>query len=233
MTKYFLEVKNRFLILLVTYFSILLVTYLYKEVLLFVIININYTFYYFIFTNVTEIFSVYVDLIIFLSFQITAFYFLYHCFSFFVPAFFQIEYLYSKVFMKIIFCCWILSISLASYVIIPLTWNFFLGFQELITNNSFNIHFEAKLGEYFSFCMSLYYICGFYFQVFILLLLMLNSININSNIKKFRKLYYFGFVVFSTLISPPDIISQLLISLFLIFLYEVVLFLFVFKNYLN
>lgn len=233
MTKYFLEVKSRFLIVLVTYFSTVSTTYLYKEILLFSIININYTFYYFIFTNVTEIFSVYVDLIVFLSFQITILSFLYHCFLFFIPAFFQTEYLYIKGFMKIIFFCWIFSISLTSYLIIPLTWNFFLGFQELITNNSFNIYFEAKLGEYFSFCMSLYYICGFYFQIFILLLFILNFINTNNNRKKLRKLYYFGFVLFSTLISPPDIVSQLLISLFLIALYEILLFWFVFKNYFN
>ena len=66
MSKYFIEIRNRLLLLLLTWLSTILISYLYKEILLFSIVQPNIvfnfsngsTFFYFIFTNVTEIFSV-------------------------------------------------------------------------------------------------------------------------------------------------------------------------------
>lgn len=239
MIKYLLEIKNRLFILLLTYCSTIIVTYLYKEVLLFIIVKPNYinsnsksTLFYFIFTDVTEIFSIYIKLVSFISFQVIIVFTLYHMFIFLSPAFFNIEFQYFKVLIKTIYIVWFVSILMSNYVIIPLTWNFFISFQELITNKAFNMYFEAKLSEYLYFYISLYYLSILYFQIFVLLFFILNYINISINkIKKFRKLYYFGFVVFSTLISPPDIISQILISTFLVIIYETLLFMFLFKKF--
>lgn len=240
MTQYLLEIKNRLFILLVTYLSTIVITYYYKEVLLFLIVQPNYvnnkksTLFYFIFTDVTEIFSIYIKLLIFVSFQILIVFILYHIFVFLSPAFLQTEYKYFKMLIKIIILVWCISMFLANYIIIPLTWSFFISFQDLITNKVFNMHFEAKLSEYLYFYISLYYLCSLYFQVFVLLFFILSYVNTNvNNIKKFRKLYYFGFVVFSTLISPPDIVSQMLISIFLIVIYEILLFVFLFKIFKN
>lgn len=244
MTKYFLEIKNRCFLLIISYVTLVLITYFYKETLLFLIVTPSFSsvlktendfsFLYFIFTNVTEIFSVYIQIILFISLQVTFIFLIYHVFIFLSPAFFETEYIYTKIIVKTLILTWISSVVLANYFIIPLTWNFFLSFQELISEQSFSIHFEAKLSEYSSFCISLYYLCSFYFQAFILLFITLNYINFNKNsMKKFRKLYYFFFVIFSTLISPPDIISQVLISFILIISYETLIFLFLFKNYLN
>ena len=51
-------------------------------------------------------------------------------------------------------------------------------------------------------------------------------------IKKFRKLYYFIFVTLSTLISPPDIISQIGLSLSMLIVYEFLVIGFIFKGIL-
>ena len=129
--------------------------------------------------------------------------------------------------LKIIIIIWFLSIILSKYILIPLTWNFFLSFQNM---QSVTLHFEAKLNEYLNFYISFYYLCFFYSQIFTILLFFFSYANKNvSVIKKFRKLYYYFFILFSTLISPPEIFSQILISLFLIFFYE----LFIFINLLK
>ena len=78
MTNYFLEIKNRFFLIFIVWLSIILTSYLYKEIILFSIIqrniskNINHQIdiFYFIFTDVTEILSVYLKLITFLNLQI-------------------------------------------------------------------------------------------------------------------------------------------------------------------
>lgn len=239
MSKYFLEIKNRFFLLLLTWVSTVLISYLYKEILLFSIVQPNLilnfgtgsAFFYFIFTNVTEIFSVYLQLVLFLSFQIFVLSFFYHIFSFLSPSLFYTEYFYLKFFYKTIVGVWFFSVILLSYMLVPLTWNFFLSFQSLTKAYSFNLHFEAKLDEYLSFYIELYYLSVLYCQVFAALFFLL--INTNTNIKivrKFRKLNYYFFILFSTLISPPDILSQVLISTVTILLYEFLLFSFMIRS---
>ena len=97
MSKYFLEIKNRLILLLLTWLSTILVSYFYKETLLFIVvqsntfINVNehLAFFYFIFTDVTEILSVYLKLIMFLSSQIFFIYLIYHFFFVFKPGTFS------------------------------------------------------------------------------------------------------------------------------------------------
>ena len=238
MSKYFIEIRNRLLLLLLTWLSTILISYLYKEILLFSIVQPNIvfnfsngsTFFYFIFTNVTEIFSVYLQLVLFLSFQIFILCVFYHMFNFLSPSLFNSEYFYLNLIFKTIVVVWIFSVILLSYILVPLTWNFFLSFQDLTKAYSFNLHFEAKLDEYLNFYIELYYLSVLYCQIFTILLLFL--IHTNTNIKvirKFRKLNYYFFVILSTLISPPDILSQVLISITTIALYEVLIFIFMFR----
>ena len=111
MLKYFLEIKNRLILLLITWISTILISYFYKETLLFIIIqpnlfiNINehLDFFYFIFTDVTEVLSVYLKLVMFLSFQTLYIYITYHLFVFLSSAFFYLEYLYFKFSIKVLF----------------------------------------------------------------------------------------------------------------------------------
>ena len=71
---YYLEIKNRIILLLFTWLSLLVICYHFKEPLLFTFIDSNKyynTVPYFIFTNVDEIFYVYLRLIFFVANQIT------------------------------------------------------------------------------------------------------------------------------------------------------------------
>src|SRR6476620_2686894 len=102
---YLLEIRNRLILICLTWLSIAIVSYSYKETLLFIIVQPNKFFesdadFYFIFTNVTEIFSAYVQLTIFLSIQIVFVYFIYHCFNFLSLAFFNWEYYLVSLFLK-------------------------------------------------------------------------------------------------------------------------------------
>lgn len=240
MRTYLLEIRNRLVLTLFTWLAVIIVSYLYKETLLFLILQPNKLFelgtdsFYFIFTNVTEIFSVYIQLIIFLSTQIVFIYFIYHCFNFLSLALFNWEYQKSSSFLRLSFIVWCFSIVLTNYIIIPLTWNFFFSFQKLASDQFMSLHFEAKLNEYLDFYISLYYLCIIYCQIFTIIIFFLSFTSSNFiTIKKFRKLYYYIFVLFSTLVSPPDIISQIVISLSLICSYEVLVFVFITKGFLT
>jgi sec-independent protein translocase protein TatC len=238
LSKYIIEVKNRIFLLCITGLSSFLTCYFYKETLLFVFvqpqvltsINSDLNVFYFIFTDVTEIFSVYVKLVTFLTIQIILLYLLYHSFVFLSSALYRTEYSYFNSVLIVSLSIWCFSIILLTQILIPLTWNFFLSFQYITAVKSVHIHFEAKLNEYLSFYVSVYYLCIFYCQIFTGLFFSLKYINADIQvIRKFRKLYYYLFVVFSTLVSPPDILSQFLISVVVIFMYEFLVFTFIFR----
>ena len=165
-----------------------------------------------------------------MSFQIFFVYLIYHFFLFFSPALFKLEYLNCKFGVKVISLAWIISVILSNYFLIPLTWNFFLSFQSLTINRSLNLQFETKLNEYFYFYLSFYYLCSFYCQFFSLLFLYINYTDVNvKTIKKFRKLYYYCFIIFSTLVSPPEVLTQICISLVAVLVYEFLILFFLLK----
>jgi sec-independent protein translocase protein TatC len=144
---------------------------------------------------------------------------------------FKIESYYLKVFLKYSLIIWIFSIFLTNFLLVPITWNFFLSFQNIISSRFIQLHFEAKLNEYLGFYIFVYYLCIFYCQIFTILFFFLNYTKSKIMIiKKFRKLHYYFFVIFSTIISPPDIFSQIFIIGLVILIYELLVFIFLLKD---
>ena len=231
--KYYIELKNRTFLLFYTWLSVLITCYYYKETILFLLVNSsNYfntlsTNSYFIFTNVSEIFYVYLDLIFFITNQIVIIMFFYHILMFLALGLYNFEFNKLKTVFQVFLISWFFSIILLYKFLIPYTWTFFLSFQQ--TNNNIQLidfFFEAKIIEYFNFFTNLYYICFINCQFLALLLLILTSFSEKLNkIKTFRKLFYFIFVLFSTLTTPPDILSQILLSFTLVLIYEFLIFL--------
>jgi sec-independent protein translocase protein TatC len=229
--KYYTEIKNRFLLIAFTWVFCLSTCYSYKEAILFTIINSNSSFAeiknetYFIFTNVTEVFHVYLELILFTANQFTIFVLLYQTLMFFSLGLYKFEFEKLKLGVKIFITSWLASTALLYKFIIPFSWDFFLSFQgssEMI-QQPISFFFEAKLTEYFYFFTSLYYICLINCQFLTLLIIGLTSLNERSEkTKTFRKLFYLIFITFSTIITPPDVLSQVCIGSFLIMCYEFV-----------
>ena len=230
--KYYLELKNRFFLLLFTWVSSLIICYLYKETILFLLINSsNYlnlltTKPYFIFTSVSEIFYVYIDLIFFITNQTVIIMFFYHILIFLALGLYQFEFIKLRVTFQFFLLSWLFSVILLHKFVIPYSWSFFLSFQENDNNlQCVSFFFEAKIVEYLSFFINLYYICLINCQFLAVVTLLLTNLSGKLNkIKTFRKLFYFMFVIFSTLTTPPDVISQIILSVILISIYEFLIF---------
>ena len=155
MKKYFLEFKNRSLL---TFFFIIFnffIFYFYKEFLLFSIVKItlnnsknNYLGfdfnYYLIFTDVTEIFYVYFNIIFFYNFQFLFYFIILHLGFFFSPALFKKENFFFFNFIKLSFSWFVISFFFSYFYVIPATWNFFLGFQGHLTNQYLNNFSDKK-----------------------------------------------------------------------------------------
>jgi sec-independent protein translocase protein TatC len=231
--KYYLELKNRFFLLIFTWFSVLTICYLYKEIILFVLVNSSNYFNslaakpYFIFTSVSEIFYVYLELVFFVANQTVLLMFFYHALMFLSLGLYQFEFVKLQFAFRFFFLAWVTSVFLLYKFVIPYSWAFFLSFQQNENAaQSISFFFEAKIVEYFNYFTSSYYICLLNCQFLALLTLLLTNVSERLNkIKTFRKLFYFVFVVFSTLTTPPDLVSQVVLSVTLISMYEILIFL--------
>jgi len=127
-----------------------------------------------------------------------------------------------------------LSICMLNSAILPACWDFFLSFQKTIINNSVSLYFEAKINEYLKFYINLYFMCNLSCQMFMTIILFLIYIKSDLKlIKKCRKIFYLSFVIFATIITPPDVTTQLILSNTMICIYEVLIFSVLFKNCFN
>ena len=229
--RYYLEAKNRFFLIFLTWFSVSIVCYYYNKILIFFLIDqINYIGLsesnpYFIFSDVTDVFYVTFNLVFFISNQICFLLFVYHILLFFSSGLYRFEYKKLITFLRISFVFGICSIFVLNHVLLPFSWNFFFKFQEQMSLPVVSLFFEANFKEYFNFYINLYYLSLVNFQIFLCVLFFLNSINYKvQSIRMFRKFLYYIFIIFSTLITPPDVFSQLFLSCCFILVYESLIF---------
>ena len=225
---YIKELQNRIILLFIAYICLLCSLFFYKEVLLFVVVlpvlkSTGSTMFYFIYTNFSELFEVY----LYLSFLFCNFVFyillLFHVICFLMPGLLLHEKNKIKLFFSLNLLFVIISFCTLNYLIIPLLYEFFRKIQEISFNNYFNFYLEARLVEYVVFYAKVLKFeiwCSiFYIILYIYITLKDNKINF---LKKSRRFIYLFFIVNATLFSPPDICYQLFIFLITTILYEVV-----------
>jgi sec-independent protein translocase protein TatC len=237
MKKYLTEIKNRVFLILFSYLFTILICYFYKETVLFLSIKpslslINKSSFYFISTNLTEIFTTYIQLSCFVSNQFLIFFILYHILFFLAPGLYYFEYKNIKSVLLVGLCSWLVGFMILNFLILPRTWEFFMSFQNTANNNqAINLYFEAKIIEYVDFYINIYFICVLSCQFFCVLYILLEILPDKVKfIKKFRKSLYLIFFIIATLITPPDVISQILIALSFIMIYEIIIVSVIFKN---
>lgn len=115
-----------------------------------------------------------------------------------------------------------LGAALAYYFVFPLAWHFFLSFEQAGGSGSLPIQLEARVSEYLSLAMTIIFAFGITFQVPILLVLLVRvGILTTHQLIEFRRFAIVINFVVAAVITPPDVISQLLLAVPLCLLYEV------------
>lgn len=128
--KYFFEIRNRAILIIFSWIATVIVAYLNKETLLFLSIKPNLslfekTSFYFIATNITDIFSAYLSLAYLVGFQLTFIFSLYHIKTFIIPALYEAEHKKLILFTYLSISLWGFSLLLLNTVVLPFCWNFF------------------------------------------------------------------------------------------------------------
>jgi sec-independent protein translocase protein TatC len=218
--KYIHEIKYRMFFIAISWFSNIYLSYYYVNTLIYIIIKPGLTLYknnelYFVYTHLNEIFNSYISLVFMCANSITMIIMTYNLLVFFKPGMYIEEYCnVKKLFIKFNLL-WIYTIISMYYIMLPFSWTFFLSYQSTsFFEKNTQIFFEAKIQEYVSFIYELYYIC---LTINIFIYILVYTI---QKYKLSKKYIYLIIFTFSTIITPPDVYSQIMTSCFLIVILE-------------
>lgn len=177
----------------------------------------------FFFTNILEIFWMYLEISLYVSFFWSLPFFIINYLVFFLNGFYQHEWIESLKVYGIFFLCYLFYFFFIFNYILPTFLNFFLLFEN--SNWYFPLYFEARFEDYFLgflrmfFRLFLILNCPF----FIFLIFKQFNFSYNKNIFN-KKMVWLYFLIISLIISPPEIIIQIIIYLTFIIIYEFFLF---------
>lgn len=123
-----------------------------------------------------------------------------------------------------------LGASFAFYVVMPLAFDFFLGFQQAggvgETDVQASIDFQGSVQEYLRLTIKFVVAFGLCFQLPVLLTLMGKAGLVSSKgLGDVRKYAVVGILVLAALVTPPDVITQVILFVVVYGLYEISIFL--------
>jgi len=229
---YFNELFSRLKFLGFSYLLLLLLCYLYKDILL-VIFSFSLLkfssasaieFSDFIYTHPIELFKVHLFFGVLLSgyFIIPLVFWIILDFLKSSLTKYNYKFYYKKVLITLIS---VFSINVFSfYYLLPNLWFFFQNFNRSERSSKvLNFFFELRIEEYFYFVVDFLYLTNIFIFIIFFLYILINSFGV-SNILYWKKLFVFINIVCATLLSPPDVYSQIAILFFLSVIFEGLIF---------
>lgn len=112
--------------------------------------------------------------------------------------------------------------ALAYYVIFPVAWSFFLGFETGEVSSGLPIQFEGKVNEYLGLVMQLIFAFGLAFLLPVALTLLGRVGIINSAwLRQKRKYAVVLTFAAAAVLTPPDPITQIGLGIPILLLYEI------------
>ena len=225
---YLTELFFRFQYFIVSFLLTVLIAYLFKDILFilltFPLINNSNTLNSFIYTHPAELLTIHLLLMVLIAFIFQIPYFFWHFVDFIKTSLIQKEY---KNLTKVLLLC-VFSLILFNFffffIIFPKFWFFFYNFNFSFNNpQTLNFFLELRVQEYFDFVLTFIYSVNIFILIFFLLFIFFLFLGFEK-LLYWKKLFLFINIVFATLLSPPDVYSQLSILFVLTLFLEIIVF---------
>lgn len=225
---YLTELFFRFQYFVVSFLLTVLIAYLFKDILFilltFPLINNSNTLNSFIYTHPAELLTIHLLLMVLIAFIFQIPYFFWHFVDFIKTSLIQKEY---KNLTKVLLLC-VFSLILFNFffffIIFPKFWFFFYNFNFSFNNpQTLNFFLELRVQEYFDFVLTFIYSVNLFILIFFLLFIIFLFLGFEK-LLYWKKLFLFINIVFATLLSPPDVYSQLSILFVLTLFLEIIVF---------
>lgn len=170
-------------------------------------------------TNITSTFMVPLKLSFNLSLIVLLPYFIYHLWNFIAPGLYLNEKIVIRPILYFSIFLFFLGIFFAFYIICPLAINFFM------TCAPSNVIVMISINNYIEFMFSIMLACSISFQIPLVInfLIRVDIVSKKDLIDKRGYVIVFAFIL-GMLLTPPDVLSQVILALPIWFLFEVGLF---------
>lgn len=169
-----------------------------------------------IFTGLPEAFFTYLKVSFLAGIVVAVPYLFYQFWMFVSPGLYRNEkkYLIPVVFLSVAF--FVLGSSFGYFIVFPYGFKFFLGFS------TETIHAMPSMKEYLSFASKMLLAFGFVFELPLVITFMARMGLVTVPfLKKNRKYALLIFFVGAAIITPPDVVTQIMMAFPLMFLYEI------------
>ena len=112
--------------------------------------------------------------------------------------------------------------AMVYYIVMPLAFTFFLSFESLGGDGALPIQLEAKVDQYLSLAMRLIFAFGVSFELPVLMTLLARAGMVSAaGLADKRKYAMVLAFVAAAILTPPDVISQIMLAVPIIILYEI------------
>lgn len=175
-----------------------------------------------IFTGLHEGFFTQVKVAFFVSISITFPIILLQIWRFVAPGLYKKEKRAVLPFLLATPLLFIAGALMVYYIVIPLAWEFFLSFEVQGGEGALPIEIEPRISEYLSLVMRLMFAFGVSFELPVILLLLVRAGLVDADGLAGKRKYAILFAfIGAAILTPPDVISQVLLAVPVIFLYEI------------
>lgn len=175
-----------------------------------------------IYTSLTEAFFTYLKLACFAGFIASFPVIAYQLYRFLAPGLYAGEKRAMIPYLVAAPALFFIGAGFVYYLIFPTAWKFFLGFESGGVGGALPIQLEAKVSEYLGLVMHLILAFGLSFQLPIVLIILVRmGVLTVEKLRAGRRYAIVIIVAVAAVITPPDVFSQIALSVPLYALYEI------------